>query len=143
MKSVILFIAAVTAQEAPEQLKNPAKIPGELAGDIAAATPAKPAEPLSTLAQEKLAFFEFDNAKMLYNNDFDKYRDMREEQALGMPDNNCKLAESDNFYGAQQCKFSWECRGARMCERGGWCNGYDACEETMLPLQANGLLPDH
>ena len=140
MKSILLLVAAVSAQE---QLKNAAKLPGELSGDIAAATPAKPVEPISEEAQKALAFFEFDNAKMLYKDNFEAYRDMREDQAQGLPDNNCKLAESDNFYGAQQCKFSWECRGARMCERGGWCNGYDACEETPLPLQANGLLPDH
>ena len=142
MKSIfnIILLAAAVSAEGPE---TPAKIPGELAQDIAAATPAAPAEPASTDAQEKLAMFEFDNAKMLYKDDFEAYRKMREEQALGLPDNNCKLAESDNFYGAQQCKFSWECRGARMCERGGWCNGYDACDETPLPLQANGLLPDH
>merc|ERR1712070_312743 len=30
--------------------------------------------------------------------------------------------------GAQQCSQSWGCRGARLCERGGWCSGYDGCE---------------
>lgn len=136
MKSIfntILFAAVVSAQPAGlAQEAPPPELPIK-----------KPAEPAAPTAQDKLSFFEFDNAKMLYNNDFAAYRDMRENQALGLPDNNCKLAESDNFYGAQQCKFSWECRGARMCQRGGWCDGYDACEETALPLQANGLTPDH
>merc|ERR1719247_1597439 len=35
-----------------------------------------------------------------------------------------------------------KCRGARLCERGGWCSGYDGCEGTPLPDQAPGLLPD-
>ena len=26
----------------------------------------------------------------------------------------------NNWKGAQQCSQSWECRGARLCERGGW-----------------------
>ena len=102
-----------------------------------------PAEIEATTAAPSVHFFDFDNAKMLYQDNFEQYRADREAQALGLPDNNCRLAESDNYYGAQQCKFSWECRGARLCERGGWCNGYDACEETALPLQANGLTPDH
>ena len=85
-----------------------------------------------------LHFFDFDNAKMLWNEDFEGYRNARDDN----DSNNCRLAESDNWMGAQQCKFSWECRGARMCERGGWCEGYDGCLVSPLPMQAPGLLPD-
>ena len=91
---------------------------------------------------EKLHMFEFDNAKMLWNNNFEEYRKARESRGDQF-DNDCKLAESDNYFGAQQCKHSWECRGARTCERGGWCSGYDGCEETPLPQQAPGLVPDN
>jgi hypothetical protein len=137
MKSIfqILMIAAVSA------------LPGELGAAAPSATEAaeavSPATNKEVAAEVNVHFFDFDNAKMLYKDNFEQYRADREAQAQGLPDNNCKLAESDNYYGAQQCKFSWECRGARMCERGGWCNGYDGCEETALPMQANGLLPDH
>uniref|UniRef100_A0A7S3FTH7 Uncharacterized protein n=1 Tax=Strombidium rassoulzadegani TaxID=1082188 RepID=A0A7S3FTH7_9SPIT len=86
---------------------------------------------------DKLHFFDFDNAKMIWRNDWEFYRNTRGDS------NDCKLAESDNFLGAQQCKFSWECRGARTCERGGWCSGYDGCDGTPLPMQAAGLTPDH
>ena len=94
-------------------------------------------------AQDDLHFFDFDNAKMLWKNDFAAYQAAREEADIGGEGNNCRLAESDNYLGAQQCKFSWECRGARTCERGGWCSGYDGCEGSPLPTQAPGLLPDH
>ena len=87
--------------------------------------------------EDKLHFFEFDNAKMLWKNDWEAYRDARGDF------NDCKLAESDNYLGAQQCKFAWECRGARTCERGGWCSGYDGCEGTPLPMEAPGLAADH
>ena len=93
--------------------------------------------------QAKLNFFDFDNAKMIWKNDWEYYRNYRAAQDVDGDDNNCRLAESDNYLGAQQCKFSWECRGARTCERGGWCSGYDGCEGTALPMQAPGLLPDH
>ena len=80
-----------------------------------------------------------DNAKKFWDGDFDKYRAAVDDA----DSNNCKIYESHNFFGAQQCKHSWECRGARTCERGGWCSGYDGCAETPLPEQAPGLLPDH
>ena len=89
-----------------------------------------------TLEDAPLSFFNFDNAKMIWNKDWEGYRDARSD------DNNCRLPESDNWYGAQQCKFSWECRGARICERGGWCSGYDGCDGTPLPMQSPGLAPD-
>jgi hypothetical protein len=79
-------------------------------------------------------FFDFDAGKMLYHGNWEEYRDFREKEAQGDASNNCRLAESDNFMGAQQCKYSWECRGARECERGGWCSGFDGCEGTALPL---------
>ena len=93
--------------------------------------------------QDKLNMFEFDNAKMLWENNYDAYKDFRFAQDADGDGNNCRLAESDNFLGAQQCKQSWECRGARTCERGGWCSGYDGCEGTPLPMQAPGLVPDN
>ena len=92
----------------------------------------------SMTLDDKLHFFDFDNAKMLWNNDWEAYRENREAV-----EHNCRLAESDNFLGAQQCKYQWECRGARTCERGGWCSGYDGCEESPLPTQAPGLTYNH
>ena len=85
-----------------------------------------------------LHFFDFNNAKMIWKEDWEFYRSQRDDG----DGNNCRLAESDNWLGAQQCRFSWECRGARMCERGGFCSGYDGCEQSPLPMQAPGLLPD-
>ena len=80
-----------------------------------------------------------ENAKKFWNGDLAAYRAAVDDS----DSNNCKIYESHNFFGAQQCKQSWECRGARTCERGGWCSGYDGCAETPLPEQAPGLLPDH
>ena len=91
----------------------------------------------SSKDQNTVHFFEYDNAKENWNNNWAEYRNFRESQ------NTCKIAESDNWYGAQQCKYNWECRGARTCERGGWCSGYDGCEGTPLPLSAPGLEPDN
>jgi len=111
-----------------------------LVGLVSAAEPAKAAAaPLPKLAVDgkDLSFFDFDNAKMIWKGDWNMYRESREMM------NTCKLAESDNWKGAQQCKFFWECRGARTCERGGWCSGYDGCDETPLPMQAPGLEADH
>jgi len=85
-----------------------------------------------------LHFFDFNNANLVWKNDWEAYRNIRDDG----DSNNCRLAESDNWYGAQQCRVSWECRGARMCERGGFCSGYDGCEVSPLPMQAPGLLPD-
>merc|ERR1712159_454976 len=62
---------------------------------------------------------DYDNAKELWKGDFAKYR------AAHPHDQDCSISESDNWKGAQQCSQSWECRGARLCERGGWCSGYD------------------
>ena len=87
--------------------------------------------------EDKLHFFDFDNAKMLYKGDWSAYKTSRPH------DNDCSLAESDNWKGAQQCVESWECRGARMCERGGWCSGFDGCEGSPLPTQAPGLSATH
>ena len=87
--------------------------------------------------EDKLHFFDFDNAKMLYKGDWAAYKASRPH------DNDCSLAESDNWKGAQQCVESWECRGARMCERGGWCSGFDGCEGSPLPTQAPGLSATH
>ena len=79
-----------------------------------------------------------DNPKEYWDNDYELYRSHRQDN----DNNNCRIRESHNWLGAQQCKYSWECRGARTCERGGWCSGYDGCEGTPLPYQAPGLAPD-
>ena len=50
---------------------------------------------------DKLHFFEFDNAKMIWKNDWEFYRNTRDKNG----EHDCKLAESDNFMGAQQCRF--------------------------------------
>ena len=88
-------------------------------------------------SEDKLHFFDFDNAKMLYKGDWAAYKKSRPH------DNDCSIAESDNWKGAQQCVESWECRGARMCERGGWCSGFDGCEGSPLPTQAPGVSYTH
>ena len=80
--------------------------------------------------ENKLHFFIIDN-KELYNNDWETYRSTHGSDGEL---HNCSLAESDNWGGAQTCKFEWECRGARTCERGGWCSGFDGCYKTPLPL---------
>jgi len=80
---------------------------------------------------------DYDNGKTLWAANYAKYRAARPN------DQDCSISESDNWVGAQQCSQSWECRGARLCERGGWCSGYDGCEGTPLPDQAPGLSPDH
>ena len=79
-----------------------------------------------------------DNKTKIWKNDWELYRSYRDDA----DQNDCRIPESKNWSGAQQCKFSWECRGARTCERGGWCNGYDGCDGTIFPMQAPGLLPD-
>lgn len=79
---------------------------------------------------------DFDNAKGVWKNDWKAYVKAHPH------DQDCSVAESDNWKGAQQCSQSWECRGARLCERGGWCSGYDGCEGTPLPEQAPGLSRD-
>merc|ERR1719201_2807403 len=91
----------------------------------------------SSAQEDKLHFFDFDNAKMLYKGDWAAYKKSRPH------DNDCSIAESDNWKGAQQCVESWEYRGARMCERGGWCSGFDGCEGSPLPTQAPGLSNTH
>ena len=91
----------------------------------------------ATKDDDKLHFFDFDNAKMLYKGDWAAYKATRPH------DNDCSIAESDNWKGAQQCFESWECRGARMCERGGWCSGFDGCEGSPLPTQAPGVSSTH
>ena len=52
-------------------------------------------------------------------------------------EHDCAIKEDSNWFGAQRCFDSWECQGARMCERGltkiGWCSGDSACP-NMGPL---------
>ena len=79
------------------------------------------------------------NAERYWGKNWEAYREANDDA----DSNNCKIYESHNWSGAQQCKFSWECRGARSCERGGFCSGWDACVETPFPMQAPGVLPDH
>merc|ERR1712146_292957 len=55
---------------------------------------------------------DYDNAKELWKGDWAKYRTAHPN------DQDCSISESDNWKGAQQCSQSWECRGARLCERG-------------------------
>ena len=64
---------------------------------------------------------DYDNASSLWKSNWAKYRKAHPN------DQDCSISESDNWKGAQQCSQSWECRGARLCERGGWCSGYDGC----------------
>ena len=52
-------------------------------------------------------------------------------------EHDCSLNESLNWHGNHMCRFSWECKGARVCEINsyndpgtngiGWCRGPDAC----------------
>ena len=79
---------------------------------------------------------DFNNGVELWKNDWEKYVKAHPH------DQDCTVAESDSWKGAQQCSQSWECRGARLCERGGWCSGYDGCEGTPLPMQSPGLSHD-
>ena len=81
---------------------------------------------------------EVTNAAHWWGNNYEKYRATLDDG----DQNNCKIYESRNWLGAQQCQHSWECRGARTCERGGWCSGYDGCEGTPFPYQAPGLATD-
>ena len=61
-----------------------------------------------------------------------KYREARGEH-------DCLIDEAKNWLGSQRCAYSWECRGARQCQKGtfekgdGWCTGTSACPE-MGPL---------
>merc|ERR1712167_219195 len=64
------------------------------------------------------------NKESMYGNDWDKYKHTRQLMV------DCDIYESENWLGTGKCKYSWECRGARMCEGQGWCYGDDACEEV-------------
>ena len=66
----------------------------------------------------------FPNKESMYGNDWDKYKHTRQLMV------DCDVYESENWLGTGKCKYSWECRGARMCEGQGWCYGDDACEEV-------------
>jgi len=48
----------------------------------------------SSAQDDKLHFFDFDNAKMLYKGDWAAYKKSRPH------DNDCSIAESDNWKGA-------------------------------------------
>ena len=48
----------------------------------------------SSAQEDKLHFFDFDNAKMLYKGDWAAYKKTRPH------DNDCSIAESDNWKGA-------------------------------------------
>ena len=129
MKFTLALIAVVAAAE-PAKINETKKA---LAEPKVNATKAA----FAVVQDDKLHFFDFDNAKMLYKGDWAAYKLTRPH------DNDCSIAESDNWKGAQQCVESWECRGARMCERGGWCSGFDGCEGSPLPTQAPGLAYTH
>merc|ERR1712203_1342595 len=72
---------------------------------------------------------DFDNSKELWKSDWAKYR------AAHPHDQDCSISESDNWKGAQQCSQSWECRGARLCERGGWCSAMTVAKELPFPTK--------
>ena len=65
----------------------------------------------------------YNNQDNLYSNSWDGYKKTRQLMV------DCDVYESENWLGMGRCKYSWECRGARMCEGQGWCYGDDACEE--------------
>ena len=52
----------------------------------------------------------FPNKENLYNNDWNRYKKARQLMV------DCDIFESENWLGTGKCKYSWECRGARMCE---------------------------
>ena len=66
----------------------------------------------------------FHNKDSLYGNDWERYKKSRQLMV------DCDIYESENWLGTGKCKYSWECRGARLCEGQGWCYGDDACEEV-------------
>merc|ERR1711998_88896 len=66
----------------------------------------------------------FPNKLSLYGDDWAKYKKTRQLMV------DCDIYESENWLGTGKCKYSWECRGARVCEGQGWCYGDDACEEV-------------
>ena len=106
----ILFAALIALTNAKESVDSELKLAdtiGRVASDkpAAAAAPAEEApaaEPAPAAApennQDKLHFFVFDNAKMLWNNDWELYR---HEHGGDGEENNCRLAETDNWLGAQ------------------------------------------
>ena len=60
------------------------------------------------------------------------------EYELNRPhEHDCHINERFNWYGNHRCRFSWECTGARNCEKHvhghpgtqgiGWCRGPSAC----------------
>ena len=78
----------------------------------------------------------------------DKNSETEEENWAEYHDNrpkehDCSVNERYNWYGNHRCRFSWECKGARLCEKHiyndpslsgiGWCRGPDACP-MMGPL---------
>ena len=65
----------------------------------------------------------FPNKVNLWANDWARYKKSRQLMV------DCDIYESESWLGTGKCKYSWECRGARMCEGQGWCYGDDGCEE--------------
>ena len=84
--AIALILSIVSAQESGAA---PASATG---------TPAATTTTPTALAQgdgDKLHFFNFDNSKMLYKGDWAEYKKTRPH------DNDCSIAESDNWKGAQ------------------------------------------
>ena len=52
----------------------------------------------------------YPNKENLYGSDWEKYKKTRQLMV------DCDIYESENWLGTGRCKYSWECRGARMCE---------------------------
>ena len=77
--------------------------------------------------------------KAIPDNEGDKNPDTPEKtwaeyQANRPNEHDCHINESKNWFGNHKCKFSWECKGASVCETNkhggsdiGWCRGPDAC----------------
>lgn len=63
---------------------------------LVAAVAAGDADPKPEVAVSELKFFDFNNAKMLWHENWEEYRNARDDG----DGNNCRLAESDNYYGA-------------------------------------------
>ena len=52
----------------------------------------------------------FPNKSSLWSSDWGKYKKTRQLMV------DCDIYESENWLGTGKCKYSWECRGARVCE---------------------------
>merc|ERR1712028_163103 len=116
MKSFVIFalVASVSAQMPGMGISGPSAGPKAVASSSASPPTVGLGHAVIPATRE-----DFNNAQELWKGDWAKYRPAHPA------DQDCSISESDNWKGARQCSQSWECRGARLCERGGWCSGYD------------------